>query len=96
MSKGDKQRPMNVTYKKYGDSWDKIFGKRGKHEITGEIESTMMDNSEAMEGIIKNVANQIKDEVDEEIIEEVVKKDIRLLHDRSLECEFERLKTGHA
>ena len=26
MSKGSKFRPMNISYKEYGEKWDKIFG----------------------------------------------------------------------
>ena len=35
MSKGDKPRPLSVSYKQYGDNYDAIFGKKEVEPIDG-------------------------------------------------------------
>tara|TARA_R100000664_G_scaffold32597_1_gene47785 strand:+ start:1461 stop:1661 length:201 start_codon:yes stop_codon:yes gene_type:complete len=36
MGKGDKPRPLSITYKKYSDNWEAIFGKKQDDVIEEE------------------------------------------------------------
>jgi len=44
MSKGDKPRPLSISYKEYSDRYEAIFGKKEKDEIDG---LTMSEDEEA-------------------------------------------------
>lgn len=47
MSKGDKPRPMSVSYDEYGRKWDKIFGdKCTKSHVPNEETLKSMENTE--------------------------------------------------
>ena len=35
MSKGDKPRPLSISYKEYSDNWEAIFRKKEEQEIDG-------------------------------------------------------------
>jgi len=44
MSKGDKPRPLSISYKEYSDRYEAIFGKKEKDEIDS---LTMSEDEEA-------------------------------------------------
>jgi len=96
MSKGDKPRPMNVTYDEYVDNWEKAFGKKDKYEtVTVEIEgeTPLMDNSDAMDKMIGDYIEAVSDKKEKM---PQIKNDVELRNDNSLEVEIERMKTNHA
>jgi hypothetical protein len=47
MSKGDKPRPLSVSYKQYGDNYDAIFGKKDNKDIEGTLNLTEEEELEA-------------------------------------------------
>ena len=58
MSKGDKPRPMTVSYSEYGDNWNKAFGDKkildetlGK-EISEELDNEIIKEIEKIKRII--------------------------------------------
>jgi hypothetical protein len=94
MSKGDKPRPMNVTYNEYVDNWEKAFGEKEKRIFKIEIGDI---DSEEVDELVKNIGKQIKGEVDEEITEDALgresKSNMTLLNDNTLDAQLEKVKS---
>lgn len=109
MSKGDKVRPMTVTYNEYVDNWDKAFGKEVCIICGGDedIRDMTMDQVYRTGGMYNGLAckkcrkvvdnKHIPNEWTLKSMEKTEKGEgLTLLNDNSLEYQLERMKTSHA